>query len=268
MKKQIECLLIVICCCVLLTTQAISQTISYFATGEEFSGPLPGWKNIKTDFGAKGDGIADDAPAITAALYSFRDIGNINYSVLYFPAGIYRLGSTLLNADRGGGGSDYAGLAMVGEDPTNTILLWDGPLDGTMLRLDGWGLKVSRLTFEGQNKAKTGILRDGGFGTNVEYSDLVFESFLGIKLGGDSGAGQAENLFFRCRFFNCDCAIYGPNMNSFDIWVWYCLFQDCNYGVQCGGYQIYSNVFLRSKVVDIGLSWQPSCVVNNYSDQY
>ncbi len=135
-----------------------------------------------------------------------------------------------------------------------------------MFRLDGWYLKVSRLTFDGQNKAKTGILRDGGFGTSVEYSDLVFKDmYWGVLLGGDSGLGQAENLVLRCKFINCNCGIYGPNMNSVDTWLWYCLFQDCSYGVHCGGYQAYGNVFLRSKVVDIGLSWQPSCVVNNIS---
>jgi hypothetical protein len=244
---------------------AISQTISYFATGEEFTGPLPGWKNIKTDFGAKGDGIADDAPAITAALHAFRDMDHSDYSVLYFPAGTYRLGSTILNADRTEG-YYYAGLGIVGENPSNTILLWNGPADGTMFRLDGWDMKVSRLTFDGQKKAKTGILRDGGFGTCVEYSDLVFKDLIfGIQLGGDSGMGQAENLFLRCRFLNCDVGIFGPNMNSLDIWVWYCLFQDCNWGIHLGGYQAYGNVFLRSKTCDLGLSWQPSCIVNNIS---
>ena len=253
------------CCSVFCTPHAVSQIISYYATGEEFSGPLSTWKNIKTDFGAKGDGITDDAPAITAALHTFRDMDNINSSVLYFPAGTYRLGNTILNSDRTQG-HYYAGLTIVGEDPSNTILLWDGPADGTMFRLDGWCLKISRLTFDGQNRAKTGLLRDGSFGTGVEYSDLVFKGlFWGVVLGGDSGAGQAENLFLRCRFFNCDCAIYGPNMNSLDTWLWYCLFQDCNYGVHCGGYQAYGNVFLRSKVVDIGLSWQPTSIVDNIS---
>lgn len=266
MKWRFECLLIVICCSVFCgIPRAISQTISYYATGEEFSGPLPGWKNIKTDFGAKGDGITDDAPAITAALYTFRDMDNISYSVLYFPAGTYRLGSTILNADRTEG-FYYAGLSIIGENPSNTILLWDGPADGTMFRLDGWHLKVSRLTFNGQNKAKIGMLRDGSFGTNVEYSDLVFRDLVfGVQLGGDSGMGQAENLFLRCRFLNCGVGIFGPNMNSLDIWVWYCLFQDCNFGVHLGGYQAYGNVFLRSKTCDIGLSWQPSCIVNNIS---
>jgi hypothetical protein len=267
MKKQIECLIIVICCSVFCNApQAISQTISYFDTGEEFSGALPGWKNIKTDFGAKGDGITDDAPTISAALYTFRDMVNINNSVLYFPAGTYRLGSTIFNADRAGGGTDYAGLVIVGEDPSNTILLWDGPDEGTMFKLDGWYLKVSRLTFDGRNKAKTGLFRCGTFGTGVEYSDLVFKDLIwGVLLGDDTSAGQAENLFLRCKFYNCDCGIHGPNMNSLDTWLWYCLFQDCSYGIHCGGYQAYGNVFLRSKVVDMGLSWQPSCIVNNIS---
>jgi hypothetical protein len=266
MKKLIVCVTIVICCCFFGNLpEAISQTISYYATGEEFSGPMPTWKNIKTDFGAKGDGVTDDAPAITAALYTFRDMDNINNSVLYFPAGTYLLGNTILNADRTEG-FYYAGLSIIGEDPSNTILLWDGPDDGTIFRLDGWNLKVSRLTFDGQKKANIGILRDGNFGTGVEYSDLVFKDLvLGVQLGGDSGMGQAENLFLRCKFLNCECAIFGPNMNSLDTWLWYCLFQDCNFGIHLGGYQAYGNIFLRSKVCDLGLSWQPSCIINNTS---
>ena len=265
MKKKIMLLLIVAGVTVYCNTSLTSQTISYYATGEEFSGPLPGWKNIKTDFGAKGDGVTDDAPAITAALYTFRDIGNINYSVLYFPAGTYRLGSTILNADRGGGGSDYAGMAIVGEDPSNTILLWDGTADTSMLMLDGWGLKVSRLTFDGQNKAKIGIFRNGTFGTFVEYSDLVFKDLnFGVQLG-NFNAGQAENLFLRCRFLNCGVGVFGSDMNSLDIWLWYCLFQDCSWGIHLGGYQAYGNVFLRSKTCDLGLSWQNCCIVNNIS---
>jgi hypothetical protein len=245
--------------------QIFSQTISYYATGEEFTGPLPGWKNIKTDFGAKGDGITDDAAAITAALYAFRIMDSINYSVLYFPAGTYRICSTVFNAGREGGGTHYAGLGIIGEDPSNTILLWDGPEDGTMFTLDGWYMKISRLTFDGQNKAKIGLFRNGTFGTGVEYSDLVFKDIeLAVQLG-NFNAGQAENLFLRCKFFNCGVGVFGSDMNSLDTWLWYCLFEDCNFGIHLGGYQAYGNVFLRSKACDFGLTWQPSCLVNNIS---
>src|SRR4030042_3273535 len=113
--------------------QAFSQTVSYYDTGEEFSGPLPSWKNVKTDFGAKGDGITDDAAAITASLSAFRDLDNTNFSVLYFQAGTYRLGNTILNPGRDQG-YYYSGFAIVGEDPLNTVLLWDGPENGTIFR--------------------------------------------------------------------------------------------------------------------------------------
>jgi hypothetical protein len=244
---------------------SVSQTISYYATGEEFNGPLPGWKNVKSDFGAKGDGITDDAQAITAALYAFRIMDSINYSVLYFPAGTYRICSTVFNADREGGGTHYAGLGIIGEDPSNTVLLWDGSNDGTMFTLDGWYMKISRLTFNGQNKAKIGLFRNGGFGTGVEYSDLVFKDIEWAVQLGNFNTGQAENLFLRCRFFNCGVGVFGSDMNSLDTWLWYCLFEDCDFGIHLGGYQAYGNVFLRSKACDFGLTWQPSCLVNNIS---
>ena len=189
---------------------------------------------------------------------------NINYSVLYFPAGTYRLGSTIVNADRTEG-YYYAGLGIIGEDPSNTILLWDGPDEGTMFKLDGWYMKLSRLTFNGQNRAKIGLLRDGSFGTGVEYSDLVFKDIFWAVQLGNFNTGQAENLFLRCSFFNCGVGVFGSDMNSLDTWLWYCLFQDCEIGVHLGGYQAYGNVFLRSKACDLGLSWQPSCIVNNIS---
>jgi hypothetical protein len=134
-----------------------------------------------------------------------------------------------------------------------------------MFKLDGWGLKVSRLTFDGQNKANIGIFRDGYFGTNVEYSDLIFKDLnCGVQLG-NYNTGQAEDLFLRCRFLNCGVGVFGSDMNSLDIWLWYCLFQDCSWGIHLGGYQAYGNVFLRSKICDLGLSWQNCCIVNNIS---
>jgi hypothetical protein len=49
-----------------------SQVISYYLTGEEFSGPFPSWVNVKTAFGAVGDGVHNDAPNINAALQALR----------------------------------------------------------------------------------------------------------------------------------------------------------------------------------------------------
>ena len=139
---------------------AQSQTVSYQATGEEFVGPFASWKNVKTDFGAKGDGVTDDAPAIQKALDELKEVQTNNWSVLYFPAGRYRLGSTLRTERTKH--SDYLGVQIIGEDPATTVLLWGGPDNGTMLAFDSWFSRVSRLTFDGW----AGKPSDGGVSIN------------------------------------------------------------------------------------------------------
>ena len=60
---------------------------------EEFVGPLSGWKNVKTDYGAVGDGVSDDTAAIQKGLDDLRL--HEQSCVLYFPAGKYRLTGTV-----------------------------------------------------------------------------------------------------------------------------------------------------------------------------
>src|SRR5215218_1552283 len=60
---------------------------------EEFIGPLPGWKNVRTDFGAVGDGRADDTAALQRALDAL--VGPGTATGLYIPAGRYRITRTL-----------------------------------------------------------------------------------------------------------------------------------------------------------------------------
>ena len=50
---------------------------------EEFVGPLAGWKNVKADYGAVGDGKADDTAAIQRAFDDLRL--HKDSCVLYFP---------------------------------------------------------------------------------------------------------------------------------------------------------------------------------------
>jgi VanZ family protein len=241
-----------------------AQTIQYYQTGEEFSGKLSSWKNVKTDFGAVGNGVTNDAPAINAALLAMKVSAADSFSVLYFPAGTYLINDSIYNP-----GNGYDGMAIVGEDPANTIIKWNGAPNGTMLYLTGWYLRVSRLTFEGNNIAHRGIFKSGGFSTHNEFSDIVFKNFntgIGLDLSGTT-QGQAENAILRCTFSNCSSGIASCNWNSLDQWVWFCLFEDCNFAInQCIGYfQIYNNVFLRSKTYDIGSSPYKNAIVNNTS---
>ena len=79
------------------------------------------WTNVKTDItpAAKGDGIADDAPAIQRTLDSAVDrYGNPRY-VVYIPAGRYRITKTLRMPSS-------VGLMIIGNG-RDTKIEWDGP---------------------------------------------------------------------------------------------------------------------------------------------
>lgn len=84
---------------------------------------------------------------------------------------------------------------------------------------------------------------------------MVFkDADVGMKMA-TADHGQAENAVLRCRFLRCaEAGLTTVNFNSMDIWVWYCRFEDCGYGLfnGAGNFHAYENLFLRSKKMDIG----------------
>src|SRR5215469_818756 len=93
---------------------------------EEFVGPVAGWANVKTNYGAAGDGVADDTAAIQNALNALGP----NNPTLYLPAGTYRITHTLSLAAQ-----QYVNI--VGQDPSSTTIIWGGSSGGTMLYING-----------------------------------------------------------------------------------------------------------------------------------
>jgi hypothetical protein len=249
----------VLCLAVLL-----ALTVSAFAKppvlDDEFVGPFASWVNVKTDCGAKGDGLTDDTAAIQAGL----DLVNpteAKRKVLYFPAGTYRITKTL-NVPRPTHW-DTIGMGIVGEDPATTTITWDGAADGRMFYFCGWYCRMMRLTLDGKGKAKDAIFHGLPFATALGYTDMVFKD---VQFGIEAGErdGIAECLVLRCKFIRCTKAgISIQNFNTLDWWIWYSTFEDCHIGVSSeynkggGHFHVYESLFKNSTEADMTI-WHTS----------
>lgn len=231
---------------------------------EEFNGPLEGWANVKTRFKAKGDGKQDDTRALQQALDSLTcwpvkfNTGDAAYTVIYLPKGRYRITNTLILRGK-------IGINIIGEDPVNTIIEWDGKTNDTMFWSNGSAyFKIGRISWQGNNKADLegiGIhwkerWNDGksrSFATlNIEISDCIFRG-LTVGIGGGFDWNDSEVKINRCSFHNCTRAgIHINGYNALDYWIWYCRFYECNMAVfnVNGNYHLY-NSYLRGSVVDV-----------------
>jgi hypothetical protein len=205
---------------------------------DEFIGPFSSWLNVKTDFGAVGDGVANDTMAFQYAFNALESASS-HASVLYIPAGTYNITS----------GLDYistncatycTGKSIIGESPTNTILEWQGDASGTaMITLDGINrMQFDRLTLDGGGAQITlvnetmhqGCCYDG----SNEYSDNVFENAaIGLQAGDNTaGCCSAETKVDRDMFANLTKAgISLEDWNAVDWYVRYSTFEHDNYGV-------------------------------------
>ncbi len=227
---------------------------------DEFIGPFSSWLNVKTDFGAVGDGVADDTLAFQYAFNALESPSS-HSSVLYIPAGTYRITSGLSYVS-----TDCAtyctGKSIVGESPSNTTLEWQGGASGgAMITLDGINrMQFNRLTLDGGGAQITlvsetmhqGCCYDG----SNEYSDNVFENAaIGLQAGDDTvGCCSAETKVDRDIFVNLTKAgISLEDWNALDWYVRYSTFEHDNYGVTNaygagGGMHLDHNLFEYNNV--------------------
>ena len=182
--------------------------------------------------------------------------------VLYVPAGKYRL------TPRSGppkAHTDCQGVAIIGEDPANTVLTWDGLEGGTMFQWDAWYSKISRLAFDGAGRAGIALLYGPAFSTYNETSDLVFRNAkAGLVFGGPQTNGQAENEVLRCQFVRCETGLQTVNWNSMDIWV--LPIRGCGVASNVMGIWRLGEPVLRSRVADLStINLMAFSAVNNTS---
>lgn len=82
--------------------------------------------DVKRDFGARGDGVADDTEAIRKAIaFAFDKTGRYaSPAFVYFPAGTYLVSGPLESKvePHGWSGGWRAGMLLVGESRTRSII--------------------------------------------------------------------------------------------------------------------------------------------------
>jgi hypothetical protein len=229
------------------------NTPSYFMeASDEFVGPFPTWINIKTTYGAKGDGKTDDTNAIQSAL---DNLNGPNLSpVLWFPSGVYVISRPLTITHK-------ANFSLIGEDPSTTQLLWKGESDGTMLQSDGSTyFRISRLSFDGQGVAATAenlttlTSPSGYYSTFIELSDQHIKGVsLGIELGVDAET-TVERVFFD-HLANIGLSV--ETFNTLNIFVNDSLFLNCGTAISntlgAGSFIVSNSFFKESQVSDMSI---------------
>lgn len=223
------------------------------AVNDEFVGPFSSWANLQRDYGAKGDGVADDTAAIQRALDDLKVDGKSK--ILFLPPGTYRITQTLRMLSQ-------IDCGVLGADPDTTKIVWDGPANEPMLFCNGVRYsRFGRLTWDGRGKAGTAVAHqwDGETPSASTYNEHADSVFKDVKWGIRAGKPHfmdAECAVLRCRFVRCsEAGLSIESFNALDWWVWDSTFEECKVGATndpgAGHFHVYNSLFLRSKEADI-----------------
>lgn len=200
-------------------TGAVSRTVAS-KLGEAIS--------VK-DFGATGDGVADDTAEIQAALTAAGAAGGGD---VYLPPGTYAVSGTLLIGNGAAGvASTYNGVRLVGAgsamlDSTRspTTIKWVGATnyDGGVVKIAGrtTGCGVQGVYIDANDKARDGLVIRSNVGGRFE--DILIQNFTrrGVDLGVDSAGASTwystSNVFERVH-----CITDNVSRTGFETAAWH-----------------------------------------------
>ena len=209
------------------------------------------WINVKTKFGATGDGKADDTTAIQKALDKIQD-----GSTLYLSSGTYRITATLSLRNPNGGRWQGGAIIGCGRD---TKLVWDGEAGGTMLLINGVALsRFVGFELDGRRKAAVGFRYKStqGFQTEVTHRDLAFRGFTDagvLDQHTNEEVALAETTFENCLFEDNERGVTFLWFNDYDFTFDGCEFRNNGVAIICsrGNFYVRNCHFEGSRDMDI-----------------
>ncbi len=214
--------------------------------------PGSDWVNVK-EKGAKGDGKTDDTAALRAVFAALED-----GMTIYFPPGTYVIKDELkiLKTKIKHNEKRYHGNSIYGHG-RDTVLLWDGPENGSMIRDMGMlHCRVMGFTLEGNNRAAYGIHHDNDnkFETHLYNEYLAFRNFrkCGFMLENNKidGLSTAETLVRHSIFENCNIGSSFTSFNDYNFTFDGCYFIGNKIGVECvnGNFYVRNSFFGKNEV--------------------
>ena len=138
------------------------------------------------DFGAKGDGVTNDAAAIQAA------INSISKGTVVFPPGIYKINSVLTLTNP---------IKLQGTEPTGAII-YANSCDAVHIQNDFCGIMDIELQSTGTTKTYVGVTVQGVLGTPVGFVNIERALFtnwaVGVQLEWATGSTVTNSEIVDC----------------------------------------------------------------------
>ena len=148
--------------------------------------------NVKTEFGAKGDGVTSDSTAIQNALNSLRETGGI----IFFPKGTYLLTTGVLFYSNQTLWFENGATLLQGAGITNLLMSYCA--DGTTEYNGTHDCLIYGATFDGGayevNNTLVGIVHS----KNIVFQNCTFKNAYG------AWHNLEINSSYNCKVINCD----------------------------------------------------------------
>lgn len=203
------------------TGSAYSETVSEAVYGCGTAAPNACSLNVK-DFGAVGDGVADDTESFRQAIRACVDVTKLDGGnrKLCVPTGIYRITDSAVFSDLGSVGGvpvhHRGGITVEGENRDSSIILLEAPSEDRWIYDNGATARLyfctyAGLTFKGSGEFANGFkLTSSGHEQAFRFFNC---RFTGLRTAFRfEGTGNADRMkFYGCFFSAISDKLYHIN---------------------------------------------------------